>query len=69
MCTEFVIRDLIDGERRETYYQRLPGDGDGRFVPTFLYGFRQWDRDEQLRVERIGEGTEQMTDGLAIAET
>lgn len=62
---DFELRDLIDGERRITYYRRRGGDPMGRFVPTILFGFRQWNRDGELRVERIGEGTNQMTDGLA----
>lgn len=63
----FTICDLIDGERRETYYQRRAGDG--RFVPTFLFGFRQSDRDGNLRVERITKhGTRQMTDALAVCQ-
>jgi hypothetical protein len=65
----FTLHDLIDGERRETYYARLDGDGDGRFVPTILYGFRQWDRDGNLRIERIGDGYPQMTFGLTVVKS
>jgi hypothetical protein len=64
----FVIRDLIDGERRVSYYTRRRGDGDGRFVPTSLRGFKQWDRDGRLRVSRMGRPVHQMTDGLMIGE-
>jgi hypothetical protein len=49
----FEIRDLIDGERRISYYRRVAGEPRGRFVPTILYGFRQYDRHGLLRVERL----------------
>jgi hypothetical protein len=65
----FKIVDKIDGERRETYYQRREGAGDGRFVPTTLFGFQQWDRDGEVRVLRMDKnGTPQMTDGLAVCQ-
>jgi hypothetical protein len=64
----FLIRDLIDGERRATFYTRSDGQGNGRFVPTLLHGFYQWDRDGALRkMHRNKTPTPQMTDGLALA--
>jgi hypothetical protein len=61
----FMIVDLIDGERRESYYRRR-GASSARHVPTILYGFRQWDRDGRLRVDRVGDGTRQLTDRLVV---